>query len=111
MKKTKWMTAILGISIAGNAALGIYAVKLNDDVDVAYRVADDMALEAETAQETVQREYIVEGADYAVSADDGGFAFNPDKVNANPGDRISVEYTKKQYEDGSGYKKVEVIDD
>lgn len=111
MKKTKWMAAILGISIAGNAALGIYAVKLNDDVDVAYRVADDMAIEAETAQETVQREYIVEGADYAVSADDGGFAFNPDKVNAKPGDRISVEYTKKQYEEGSGYQKVEVIDD
>ncbi|MED1527901.1 hypothetical protein [Bacillus pumilus] len=111
MKKTKWITALLGLSLASNAALGIYAVKLNEDVDVAYRVADDMALEAETAQETIQREYIVEGTDYAVSADDGGFSFNPDKVNAKPGDRISVEFMKKQYEDGSGYKKVEVIDD
>ncbi|MDI3411074.1 hypothetical protein QKW52_15405 [Bacillus sonorensis] len=33
-----------------------------------------MAAEAKDAQQTVEREYIVEGKDYAVSADDGGFS-------------------------------------
>ncbi|MEC3606094.1 hypothetical protein P9126_03545 [Bacillus glycinifermentans] len=110
MNKTKLLTTILGLSIAGNAALGFYTVKLNEDVDIAYRVADDMAAEAKDAQETVEREYIVEGKDYTVSADDGGFSFDPAVTDAKPGDRISVTFTKDQYENGSGFKKIEVIE-
>lgn len=104
MNKTKLLTAILGLSIAGNAALGIYAAKLNEDVDIAYRVADDMAAEAKDAQE------IVEGKDYAVSADDGGFYFDLGATDAKPGDRISVTFTQDQYENGSGFKAIKVID-
>ncbi|MEC0633376.1 hypothetical protein P9D81_00995 [Bacillus haynesii] len=33
MNKTKLLTAILGLSMAGNAALGIYAAKLNEDAE------------------------------------------------------------------------------
>ena len=58
MNKTKLLTAILGLSLAGNAALGIYAAKLNEDVDIAYRVADDMAAEAKDAQEAIEREHV-----------------------------------------------------
>ncbi|MEC0756438.1 hypothetical protein P8884_22450 [Bacillus haynesii] len=58
MNKTKLLTAILGLSIAGNAALGFYAAKLNEDVDIAYRVADDMAAEAKDAQEAIERERV-----------------------------------------------------
>ncbi|KUL16217.1 hypothetical protein RFN66_03835 [Bacillus paralicheniformis] len=58
MNKTKLLTAILGLSIAGNAALGIYAAKLNEDVDITYRVADDMASEAKDAQEAIEREHV-----------------------------------------------------
>ena len=104
MNKTKLLTAILGLSIAGNAALGLYTAKLNEDVDIAYRVADDMAAEAKDAQE------IVEGKDYAVSADDGGFSFDPAATDAKPGDRISVTFTKDQYENGSGFKAIKVIE-
>lgn len=110
MNKTKLLTAILGLSIAGNAALGIYTAKLNEDVDIAYRVADDMAAEAKDAQETIEREYIVEGKDYAVSADDGGFSFDPAATDAKPGDRIIVTFTKDQYENGSGFKAIKVIE-
>lgn len=110
MNKTKLLTAILGLSLAGNAALGLYTAKLNEDVDIAYRVADDMAAEAEDAQETIEREYIVEGKDYAVSADDGGFSFDPQATDAKPGDRISVTFTKDQYKNGSGFKAIKVIE-
>ncbi|UOY86818.1 hypothetical protein [Bacillus glycinifermentans] len=58
MNKTKLLTAILGLSIVGNAALGIYTAKLNEDVDIAYRVADDMAAEAKDAQEAIEREHV-----------------------------------------------------
>ena len=52
MNKTKLLTAILGLSIAGNAAVGIYAAKLNEDVDIAYRVADDMKVKTTRCQRT-----------------------------------------------------------
>ncbi|MCY9220605.1 hypothetical protein MOF08_07725 [Bacillus licheniformis] len=58
MNKTKLLTVVLGLSIAGNAALGLYAAKLNEDVDIAYRVADDMAAEAKDAQEAIERERV-----------------------------------------------------
>ncbi|MED4828159.1 hypothetical protein [Bacillus atrophaeus] len=108
--KTKIIGAVIGSSVAANLALGLYAVQLNEDIDVAYRVADDMAHEAKIAQERIEREYIVEGDDYAVSADDGGFSFDPAKTDAKPGDRISVTFTADQYAAGSGFQKIEVIE-
>ncbi|MCR9040841.1 hypothetical protein QRX25_14735 [Bacillus sp. L381] len=100
----------LALSLVANGVLGVYLAKANDDADVAYRVADDMAHEAKIAQESIEREYIVEGKDYAVSADDGGFAFDPKKANVKPGDRISVTFTRDQYENGNGYQQIKVIE-
>ncbi|MEC0756169.1 hypothetical protein P8884_20960 [Bacillus haynesii] len=110
MNKTKLLTAILGLSIAGNAALGIYAAKLNEDVDIAYRLALHLWLADRKRirhhplipRNLFLRRYIRAGSFPAR-------LWLPQPCR-QPGDRISVTFTKDQYKNGSGFKKIEVIE-